>query len=97
MPESFGHIGDTRLADVLANPEFKKNWLLNKDSITVCKDCEFRHVCTDCRAYVEQPQDRYSKPLKCGYDPYANVWEDWATSPLKQEAIAYYGLENVPV
>lgn len=94
MPESFGHISQTRLADVLANPEFKKNWLLNKDRIAVCKDCEFRHVCTDCRAYVEQPQDRYSKPLKCGYDPYANVWEDWATSPLKQEAIVYYGLEK---
>ena len=30
----------------------------------------------------------------CIYDPYANVWEDWSTNPLKQQAIAYYGLET---
>lgn len=97
MSRAFGHIGNTSLTDVLADPAFKKNWLVNKDRIAVCKDCEFRHVCTDCRAYVEQPEDLYSRPLKCGYDPYANVWQDWATSPLKQDAIAYYGLANVTV
>ncbi len=97
MANNFGHIGNTRLADVLAEPEFKKNWLINKDRIAVCGDCEFRHVCTDCRAYIEHPEDRYSKPLKCGYDPYANVWEEWAVSPLKQEAIVYYGLANITV
>ena len=97
MSRNFGHMDNTRLADVLADPAFKKNWLVNKDCIAVCRDCEFRHVCTDCRAYVEQPDDLYSRPLKCGYDPYANVWQDWATSPLKQDAIAYYGLANVTV
>ena len=97
LADHFGHMDHTRLADVLAQPEFKKNWLINKDRIAVCRDCEFRHVCTDCRAYVEHPEDNYSKPLKCGYDPYANVWEEWANIPLKQEAIAYYGFSNLTV
>ncbi|MNL67068.1 hypothetical protein D3C87_1916250 [compost metagenome] len=49
-------------------------------------------MCTDCRAYVEDPKDIYSKPLKCGYDPYTNEWEDWVTHPMKQAAIEEYGL-----
>jgi hypothetical protein len=49
-------------------------------------------MCSDCRAYVENPNDLYSKPLKCGYDPYTTKWEEWSTHPLKQDAINYYGL-----
>ncbi|MNX99984.1 hypothetical protein D3C86_1324620 [compost metagenome] len=78
----------------MADPAFKEHWFTKKDDIAVCRDCEFRYVCTDCRAYVEDPADAYAKPLKCGYDPYANVWEDWSTNPLKQQAITYYGLEK---
>ena len=69
MTESFGNINDTTLAEAIEKPGFKKYWNINKDKIHVCKDCEFRYVCTDCRAYVEDPEDIYSKPLKCGYNP----------------------------
>lgn len=34
----------------------------------------------------------YSKPLKCGYNPYTNVWEEWSTNPVKEDAIAFYGM-----
>jgi hypothetical protein len=60
----------------------------------VCKDCEFRYICTDCRAYLEDPYNEYSKPLKCGYDPYTGEWSEWSTNPLKQAAIKYYGMEE---
>jgi SPASM domain peptide maturase of grasp-with-spasm system len=94
LSRNFGHMDDVQLDAVLADPAFKEHWFTKKDDIAVCRDCEFRYVCTDCRAYVEDPADPYAKPLKCGYDPYANVWEDWSTNPLKQQAIAYYGLET---
>lgn len=90
MAESFGNIKNTSLEDALNKTDFKKYWNITKDQIEVCKDCEFRHVCTDCRAFIENPQDKYSKPLKCGYNPYTNVWEDWSKNPLKQKAIEYY-------
>jgi len=90
MPESFGNIKDTTLQEALAKPGFKKYWNIKKDEIAKCKDCEFRHVCTDCRAYLENPEDIYSAPLKCGYDPYTCTWEDWSINPLKQKAIGYY-------
>lgn len=93
----FGNIKDTTLMEAYHSPHFKEYWSIAKDQITVCKDCEYRHVCTDCRAYLETPGDAYSKPLKCGYDPYTNVWEEWSTSPLKQQGIAFYGMKALIV
>ncbi len=95
MPQSFGNIKDTTLQDALEHPDFKKYWNVTKDQIEVCKDCEFRYICTDCRAYTENPRDMYAKPLKCGYNPYTCVWEEWSTNPLKQKAIDYYGMREV--
>jgi SPASM domain peptide maturase of grasp-with-spasm system len=95
MPKSWGNIKDTKLIDVVNNPEFQKLWHIKKDEITKCKDCEFRHICTDCRAYRENPDDLYSAPLKCGYDPYTGVWEEWSTNPLKQKAIEFSGMEEL--
>ena len=93
--KSFGNLSDTKLSDVLNHPELKKYWNINKDKIHVCKDCEFGYICTDCRAYTENPEDIYSKPLKCGYDPYTGIWSEWSKNPLKQEGIKFYGIENL--
>ncbi len=95
MAQSFGNIRDTSLQEALDHPDFKKYWNVKKDQISVCKDCEFRHICTDCRAYIENPEDMYSKPLKCGYNPYTAEWEEWSTNPLKQKAIEYYGMQEL--
>lgn len=95
MSQSFGNVKDTTLEEALCHSDFKKYWNITKDQIEVCKDCEFRHICTDCRAYIEQPDNQYSKPLKCGYNPYTNVWEEWSTNPLKQKAIEYYGMQDL--
>lgn len=91
--ENFGNIRDTSLEKVIQQPDFKKLWGLNKDQIEVCKDCEFRHICTDCRAFREVPSDILSKPLKCGYDPYSGEWSDWSNNPLKEKAISFYGMK----
>jgi SPASM domain peptide maturase of grasp-with-spasm system len=95
MIKSYGNIRNTKLIDVVNNPEFQKVWHIKKDEITKCQDCEFRHICTDCRAYLENPEDQYSAPLKCGYDPYTCTWEEWSTNPLKEKAIAFYGMEEL--
>ena len=92
LPESYGNISNTTLKEALEMPGFKKYWSITKDQVDICKDCEFRYICTDCRAYVEHPEDILSKPLKCGYNPYTCEWEEWSTNPLKQETIQYYGM-----
>ncbi|PQA96481.1 SPASM domain peptide maturase, grasp-with-spasm system [Chryseobacterium piscicola] len=100
MPQSFGNIKDTTLQEAFNHKDFKKYWNLTKDNIEVCKDCEFRYICTDCRAYTERTHANAegldtSKPLKCGYDPYTGEWEEWSTNPLKEKAINYYGMQDL--
>lgn len=97
MAQSYGNIGDTRLLEAIVKPGFQDKWHITKDQIDTCRDCELRYVCSDCRAYVDNPQDPYSKPLKCGYNPYTATWEEWSQHPLKQRAVQYYGLEKVVV
>lgn len=94
MKETFGTVDDC-LDDIVRNPLFQKFWNIRKDSISVCRDCEFRHVCTDCRAFLANPEDLYSQPLKCGYDPYTTEWQSWSTHPQKQAAINYYHLKTI--
>jgi SPASM domain peptide maturase of grasp-with-spasm system len=76
MLKSYGNIRDTTLSEALERPGFKDMWYIHKDQIEVCKDCEFRHICTDCRAFVKTSNNIYSKPSKCNYNPYEAKWED---------------------
>lgn len=95
MQNIFGNIKTDDIEKITKSLDFQKSWNINKDLITTCKDCEYRRVCTDCRAYIEDPEDNYSKPLKCGYDPYTNKWEEWSLNPLKQKAIKYYSFQEL--
>ncbi|MCW3159928.1 grasp-with-spasm system SPASM domain peptide maturase [Chryseobacterium oryctis] len=97
MPQSFGNIKEITLEEALSKSAFRKYWNLTKDNIEVCKDCEFRYICTDCRAYTECSHTNedgldISKPLKCGYNPYTGEWKEWSKNPLKQKAIQFYSL-----
>jgi SPASM domain peptide maturase of grasp-with-spasm system len=76
LAEDFGHHRQINLSTVVDNDQFKAIWSITKDQIDICKDCEFRYVCTDCRAYTSDRNDKYSKPLKCNYDPYTATWVD---------------------
>jgi SPASM domain peptide maturase of grasp-with-spasm system len=95
MSQSYGNIRDTSLAEAIARAGFQDKWHITKDQIAICRDCELRYVCSDCRAYLENPLDLYSKPLKCGYNPYTAEWQEWSQNPLRQSAIGYYGLESL--
>jgi SPASM domain peptide maturase of grasp-with-spasm system len=99
MLESYGNINYTSLEEAINKPNYKKYWNITKDDISICKDCEFRHICTDCRAYTERTTFKedidLSKPLKCGYNPYTNEWAEWSTNPLKEKVIDYYGMQEL--
>ncbi len=95
MQESFGHVENTKFEEALNNTNFKAYWGITKEQIDICKDCEFKRICTDCRAYTEKPDNKFSKPLKCGYDPYTNVWENWSENILKQAVMENYILSSL--
>lgn len=75
MAKSYGNINDTTLEEAVNKPGFKDLWYICKDKIDVCKDCEFRHICTDCRAFIKDPENIYSQPAKCTYNPYICKWQ----------------------
>jgi SPASM domain peptide maturase of grasp-with-spasm system len=76
LPDSYGNAATTPLRAAVERPEFRRLWSVTKDQVETCRDCEFRYVCTDCRAYVEASTEggAYPKPAKCAYDPYAARW-----------------------
>jgi SPASM domain peptide maturase of grasp-with-spasm system len=77
MKVGYGKIDNVKDLDEIVNDNtFKESWLINKDKVKVCRDCEFRYICTDCRAFLKDQTDLYSKPLKCGYNPYVGIWEE---------------------
>jgi SPASM domain peptide maturase of grasp-with-spasm system len=74
MGQSAGNAGSTKLKSAVKDPQLVQIGGITKDQIAVCRDCEFRYVCTDCRAYRQDAADPYSKPAKCTYDPYTATW-----------------------
>ncbi len=75
MQQSYGNIKETKLIDVVRKHEFRKWWYYKKDDIDVCQDCEFRYMCSDCRAFIKDPNNVLSQPAKCGYNPYIAKWQ----------------------
>jgi SPASM domain peptide maturase of grasp-with-spasm system len=74
MSKSYGHSSEVNIADVVKNDDFKALWFVNKDQVNICRDCEFRYICTDCRAFTQDLNVSQNKPLKCSYDPYQAKW-----------------------
>lgn len=94
MKESFGHIGHSTFEEILSDTMFSKYWNIHKDLIKTCEQCEFRYVCTDCRAYIDDPDELLSKPLKCGYDPHSGRWSNWVLDTDKIKVMAHYSLSD---
>lgn len=50
---------------------------LNKDKIKVCKNCEYRYLCTECRAiYAQSKKEIKNKPFVCMYNPKTNEYKE---------------------
>ena len=74
MAVDYGKFEKNKLIEVARSIEFQQWWLLKKDDIAVCSDCELRYACSDCRAYTISGK-RCTKPLKCSYNPHNMGWE----------------------
>lgn len=74
MPQSCGNVREQTLAAAIEKVDLRRLWGVTKDQVQVCKDCEFRYVCTDCRAHTKDG-GLFSQPSSCTYNPYAARWE----------------------
>jgi radical SAM protein with 4Fe4S-binding SPASM domain len=73
-------------------------WRTTKDDVLVCRDCEYRYVCFDCRPISEGAAcgkgDYTTAPYpRCTYDPFTGVWGggtwtlDEAGAPVYDETL----------
>lgn len=65
---NYGSLKNHSLNDVICNAD-----KITKNSIKVCRDCEYRYACLDCRP-DRITKDIYAKPWYCTYDPYNAYW-----------------------
>lgn len=72
--KSFGNIKNTSLREIIQSQEFTQLWYITKDAIEHCKDCELRYCCSDCRIFIENPNNIYSKPIRCNYNIKHSTW-----------------------
>ena len=56
--------------------EAKKYWMINKDKVEICRDCELKYLCFDCREIsFRLTNDLYGCNPNCNYDPYQGTWK----------------------
>jgi len=73
---SLGNVLKNRLKSIIDSQTTKNIMRLNKDCVEVCKDCEYRYCCFDCRPKAKNGSNGnlYAKPPNCHYDPYIGRW-----------------------
>ena len=87
LTKGYGNIAIDKLTAIISDPEFKSYWHIQKDQVSVCNSCEFRHVCTDCRAFQDKDHN-FEKPAKCKYDPVEGLWVEDAIKRMRMDKVS---------
>lgn len=70
-----GNITRTSLKRLVFSGGFDEFWQLPKEKFQVCKECEYRNTCPDCRVTAEkQTGSLHGKTHNCSYSPDTGQW-----------------------
>ncbi len=71
-----GNVLQQTLGEIIQSEVLEAVWRMSKRDIFVCKDCEFRYVCNDCRplAAAFNGGDYLAPFPYCAYNPYTGEW-----------------------
>ena len=74
-----GNVFSSSLQEVVVGKKLETIWRDTKDNVLVCKDCEYRYGCFDCRPLSEGTNQGKAKYLtapypRCTYNPYRGEW-----------------------
>lgn len=72
-------LANRSLSEIVAGDATQTTWHTTKDHVLVCRDCEYRYVCFDCRPLSEAAAagraDYFTAPYpRCTYNPYTGEW-----------------------
>ncbi len=71
----YGNVNKDKITDVISLSSFQKLWNVKKDETKVCKDCEFRYMCTDGRIPKQSEDGTWYHETACNYNPYMAKWK----------------------
>lgn len=74
-----GNVLTSDLEGICWDSSLRRVWNSTKDDVLVCKDCEYRYCCGDCRVLAaagnRDPNAFFSNPYpRCSYNPYTGQW-----------------------
>ena len=73
----YGNVRKETIKQILRKEETTSKWWLCFDKIEICKDCEYRYACHDCRALgISVCGSMTTKNPRCLYNPYEGKWEE---------------------
>jgi len=78
--QSFGNINSMSFDEfhqTINSKLFLEHGNINKNQTLVCKDCEFRYMCTDARV-PEKGAEQWFHHFECVYNPYLSKWNSEA-------------------
>lgn len=71
----YGNVLSNLLIDILSKPLVQNYWNLNLNKVNICKDCEFRFACHNCRPLAYGINGNIlDKSPRCSYNPYEGIW-----------------------
>jgi radical SAM protein with 4Fe4S-binding SPASM domain len=73
---SLGNIRDRKIWTFLKGTEgsIQEFWKINLNTLNKCSKCEFRYVCTDCRALETAISGNLCNKVLCNYEPSKGSW-----------------------
>jgi len=71
----YGNLNETLILNLVLTGICDEFWTITKDKIDVCRDCEFKYSCSECRVMVEKETGNlYNKTFGCSYNPVSAEW-----------------------
>lgn len=69
--ENFGNVNQIKISDVIEDMLFKKKWNINNDVIEICRECEYRYMCTS-NSDIFQDEDKWYKTIYCDHNSHSD-------------------------
>ncbi|MCZ6689895.1 MAG: PqqD family peptide modification chaperone [Planctomycetota bacterium] len=80
-----GDLSRQSLREVVTGTSMQFFWDFTLDKVEICRDCEFRFACRDCRAIAHTTHGSiYKKSPRCTYDPYTGEWGEGSARQVEE-------------
>ncbi|BCX14839.1 MAG: hypothetical protein KatS3mg088_522 [Patescibacteria group bacterium] len=92
---ALGNIKEKSLKEIAESEETQEVWRITKDKIPVCRDCEYRYACNDCRPVSVGNSGNYLAPYsRCTYNPYTGEWGKGLWKENEKGEPEYFPIES---